>query len=174
METFTEEKKFVDNPAFAHSRIETLSDINYNDIDKPIIDIIKKFNNLPFCFTLQCCYGHFLYNHEENPNNLNPLPAFDPGIITYRIAYAAYCIDNNPEGRALYKSLAKIPDIDRDYIQFGSADWFWNQNKNSFVLQVEPERFKYKDEAAVEWKEALRIEKTKSLFFEEIRSLLSA
>jgi hypothetical protein len=175
METYTAEKTFIENPDFHQERGNALSAINYNDIDKPIIDIVENFNKLSFCFTLQCCYGHFQYYPQQNPNNFDPLPYYDPdsGSIRYRIAYMAFCLENNSQGKALCKSLAKIPEIDKDYVQFGSADWFWERNKNSFVLQVEPDRFKYKDEALLEWKEAIYIEKIKSLFFEELRTLLS-
>jgi hypothetical protein len=37
----------------------------------------------------------------------------------------AFCIKNNPRGAAFREALAGIPDMDRDYVQFGSADWFW-------------------------------------------------
>jgi len=92
-------------------------------------------------------------------------------MIRYRIAYIALCIEKSSAGAALYKSLEKIQEIDPEYVQFGSADWFWERNPSSFVLQVEPERFKYQDDALLGWQEALHIEKIRSLFFDELRAL---
>jgi hypothetical protein len=171
METFTLPKEFVENPLFNHERRETLSTLEINDIDEPIADIVERFNKLSFCFTLQCCYGHFLYDSQQDPNNLNALTPYDPGMIRYRIAYMAFCIENSSDGKAFYKALAKIEEIDRDYIQFGSADWFWERNFNSFVLQVEPTRFRNEDQALLEWKEAVHIEKIRPIIFDKLRDL---
>jgi hypothetical protein len=106
---------------------------------------------------------------------LCPLPT-DPilGEIDYRIAYLALCLANNHPGRALFDALAVIPSLDPDYIQFGSADWFWERHLNSYALQVEPARLMYKDHGNVDYEEALHLEKLRGLFFAEIRSLLQA
>lgn len=171
METFTLSKEFVENPRFRQDRAETLATLDMNVIDAPIADIVERLNRLPFCFTQQCCYGHFLYGSQQDPNNLSTLSPHDPGVIRYRIAYVALCIENGSAGAALCRSLAKIQEIDPEYVQFGSADWFWERNLNSFVLQVEPARFKYQDDCLLEWQEALHIEKIRPLFFDELRAL---
>ena len=68
-------------------------------IDEPIVEIVKGFNRLPYCFTLQSCYGHFVHSEHDNPHNLDPLPGTDTiSDIEYRIAYIAFCIENNNEG----------------------------------------------------------------------------
>lgn len=91
METFTELKKPLENPHFHKQKQEALCELADDMIDKPIVNLIKGFNELPCCFTLQCCYGHFVYNGQKDTNNLDPLLAKE--IITeveYRIAYIAF------------------------------------------------------------------------------------
>jgi hypothetical protein len=172
METFTPPRAIINNKHFKQNRKEALLTLNIKDIDEPLIDAVKQFNELSYCFTLQCCYGHFLYGLQQDPNNLCMLPNDDPGPITYRIAYIAFCVEDNLEGVIFCKALQNMQDIDKDYIQFGSADWFWERQVNSFVLQVEPTGFKYEDRALVNWKEAIHIEKTRQILFREMNHLL--
>lgn len=172
METFTEFKSLVKNPLFHQQREKSLNQLNIDTIDAPIKKIIKGFSNLPYCFTLQSCYGHFLYNDQKNPNNIEPLPSLDNiSNIEYRIAYIALCIRNNEQGKMLLQELKKIPSIDPDYIQFGCADWFWKNQVNSYALQVEPERFKTKDKITVNFQEALHIEKVRNEFFRRLEKI---
>ena len=172
METFTEFKSLVKNPLFTQQREKALNQLDINTIDAPIKEIIKGFSNLPYCFTLQSCYGHFLYNDQKNPNNVKPLPNLDNiSKIEYRIAYIALCIRNNEQGRMLLQKLKKIPTIDPDYVQFGCADWFWGQQVNSYALQVEPERYKRKDKITVNFQEALHIEKVRNEFVRRLEKI---
>ena len=173
METFTEPRSFIADPGFARRRSTTLQTLNLSDIDPPIVDIVIDLNQMNSCFTLQICYGHFVYKGQPDSHNLDPLPS-DPilGDIDYRIAYLALCLADNQAGRALYDALATIPALDPEYIQFGSADWFWERHLNSFALQVEPARLMYQDHGRVDYQEALHLEKVRGLFFDEIRGLL--
>jgi hypothetical protein len=173
LETFTELREFVVNPDFRHQKRKALHRIDWNEIDAPIIELIQDLNQLNTCFTLQCCYGHFVYDHQKDPNNLDPLPV--SGIasgITYRIAYVALCIEDCPSGKVMFQDLKKIPDIDKDYIQFGSADWFWERQVNSYALQVEPGRFMNRDSAVVDYQEARHIEKVRTRFFVRLTELV--
>ncbi|MBM3155822.1 MAG: hypothetical protein FJ004_00875 [Chloroflexi bacterium] len=174
METFTELKEFTDDPHYLEKRQEYLGKLNLNTIDAPIADLISGFAQLPYCFTLQSCYGHFLHGDQKNPANLEPLP-ISSSILTveYRIAYIALCIQNNVSGRSLFEDLAKIPAIDPAYVQFGCADWFWKTDPNTYVLQVEPQKYMYKDKALIEYHEALHIEKTKREFFNALEKLIN-
>jgi hypothetical protein len=172
METFTSPKEAVTNPYFDQSRKAALQSLNYSLLDLPLIDIVTLFNNLPFTYTLQCCYGHFLYSLQKDEHNLQPLPDYDPGIITYRIAYIAFCIRKDSEGIQFRDSLMKLQYIDPGLIQFGSSDWFWEKWLNSYVLQVEPEKYKYFDKAECTWKEALHIEEIRNLIFKELVVIL--
>jgi hypothetical protein len=172
METFTEFKPLVKNPLFHQQREKALNQLDINTIDAPIKEIIKAFSNLPYCFTLQSCYGHFLYDNQKNPNNVKPLPNLGNICnVEYRIAYIALCTQNNPLGRMLLQELKKIPAIDPDYVQFGCADWFWQKQVNSYALQVEPERYKRKDKITVNFQEALQIEKVRNEFFRKLEKI---
>jgi hypothetical protein len=173
LETFTEQKELAENPHYQSQRQNILRDLTDDIIDTPIIDLINGFNKLPSCFTLQSCYGHFIYNGQNDPHNLEPLPI--KGTITkveYRIAYIAFCIENSPLGRELFEVFKEIPAIDLENVQFGCAEWFWKRQVNSYVLQVEPDRFKRKDIAILDYKEALHIEKIRNEFFIRLCELL--
>ena len=173
METFTEPKGFVENSGFSRQRQACLEKLDINSIDAPIIDIVKGFSNLSYCFTLQSCCGHFLHTFQKDPHNIEPLPKSDRiKKVEYRIAYIALCIENSDPGIELFKDLKRIPLIDEDYIQFGSADWFWARQVNSYALQVEPNRHKKKDKIMVDYKEALHLQGTKNCFFSELRHLI--
>lgn len=142
-------------------------------IDEPIIEIITAFNKLPYCFTLQSCYGHFVYSDQKNYHNFEPLPVTDTmAKVEYRIAYIAFCIENNASGRGLIENLRAITAIDPKNIQFCCAEWFWERQVNSYALQVEPDRLKTKDRAIVEYTEALYIEKIRNEFFVRLGELL--
>ncbi len=159
----------MENPHFDEQRQRSVSSLDTAIIDPPIIDIIEGFAKLPYCFTLQSCYGHFLYNSQRDQNNIKPLPASEHiAEVDYRIAYIALCIQDNDPGRKLFSEMSEVPAVDPDYIQFCSADWFWKDQVNSYALQVEPERFKEKDRCSVGYQEALHIEKVRIEFFAEI------
>ena len=68
--------------------------------------------------------------------------------------------------------MKKITLIDPENIQFCCADWFWKKQVNSYVLQVEPDRFKHEDRAILDFKEALKIEKVRNKFFIHLENLL--
>ena len=172
METYTEFKPLVKNPYFLQQREKVLNQLDFNAIDAPIKDIIKDFSTLPYCFTLQCCCGHFLYNNQKNPQNIEPLPNLDNiSKVEYRIAYIALCIRNNQPGRMLFQKLKKIQSIDPKYVQFCCADWFWKRQVNSYALQVEPERYKTKDKITINFQEALHIENVRNEFFRRIEKI---
>jgi hypothetical protein len=171
METFTQPRPFMDNPRFLQERKLVLEDLRIDDIDEPIRDIIININKKPFCFTLQCCYGHFVWDDRQDSHNLEPVPDSFSGKIKYRIAYLAVCIENSPDGAVFRETLARVADIDPEFVQFGSADWFWERHLNSYALQVEPLRFQNQDEAWVDGEEAQKLEKVRTIFFDILRVL---
>ncbi|MFH1112750.1 MAG: hypothetical protein V1792_02400 [Pseudomonadota bacterium] len=172
METFTELKEFVANPHFQDQKRKTLAGLTGDMIDAPIIELIDDINSLPYCFTLQCCYGHFLFNGRRDSNNLDPLPVTNTiATVEYRIAYIAFCIDDGESGRELFDDLKAITAIDPQNIRFCCAEWFWGRQVNSFVLQVEPDRFKHEDTAVLDYEEALRIERIRNEFFAHVMRL---
>ncbi len=166
METYTEIKPLVNNPYFGEQRRKNLSGLTDTMIDAPIVEHIRLLNELSCCFTLQCCYGHFVYTGQEDIHNLDPLPVTDgPATVEYRIAYVALCIDNGEMGRKLFSGLEEIPAVDPGNIQFCCAEWFWKRQANSYALQVEPDRFKDRDTADLGYAEALKIEDIRNKFF---------
>ena len=74
--------------------------------------------------------------------------------------------------RGLLEKLQTITSIDPENIQYCSARWFWRRQVNSYVLQVEPDRFKHKDKAILDYKEALYIENLRGEFFRKLEELL--
>ncbi len=173
METFTELKELVENPHYQEQRQKSLADLTDVMIDVPIIKIINGFNKLPYCFTMQSCYGHFLYSGQKDPHNLAPLPVTKTlARVEYRIAYIAFCIENSDSGRRLFEALEGITVIDPKNIQFCCAEWFWKRQINSYALQVEPDRFKHKDKTLLDYREALQIEKIRNKFFVQLQKLL--
>jgi hypothetical protein len=172
LETFTYPKEFVENPRYLQDRQEVLKALDLRVIDWPIAELIEGFTLLPQCFTLQSCYGHFLYAPGQDSHNLERLPRRYDGQVNYRIAYVAFCLENSPRGWALRESLELVPRLDPNYVQFGSADWFWGRYRNSYVLQVEPLRDMAKDQVVIEHSEALHIEEIRDLFFIRLKDLL--
>jgi hypothetical protein len=166
VETFTEPKELAENPHYQDQRQRTLAALSDDMIDAPIVDLIKAFNELPYCFTLQSCYGHFVYKGQEDPHNLEPLPVTDTiARVEYRIAYICVCVEKSDWGRRLLRALNDVTAMDRENIQFCSAEWFWKRQINSYALQVEPERFKHRDTSVLGYREALHIERTRNKFF---------
>ncbi|MBN2125988.1 MAG: hypothetical protein JW821_16945 [Deltaproteobacteria bacterium] len=173
METFAKPKEFVENPYYQDQRQKTLAGLSDGMIDTPIIDLIRAFNALPHCFTLQSCCGHFVFAGQKDPSNLDPLPITDTLTgVEYRIAYVALCIEDSDSGRRLLDALKEIPSLDPENIQFCCAEWFWKMQVNSYALQVEPDRFKDQDTAMLDYREALRIEKVRDAFFARLRALV--
>lgn len=173
LETFTESKNFVDNPRYIAQRQTSLSKLDVQSIDSPIIDIIEGFAKLPYCFTLQSCYGHFITRGQRDRYNITRL-SISAGVsmVDYRIAYLALCLEGSKNGKMLFQDLTKIPTIEPKYIQFGCAEWFWQRQVNSYVLQVEPIRHLGKDKVHVAYQEAFHIQDTRDRFFDRLKKLL--
>jgi hypothetical protein len=145
METFIKFRPMVADPRYQDRRKKCLNELNIDELDSPIADLIDDLCEFPFCFTIQSCFGHFLYPRQEDPNNIEPLPSTGKTqSVEYRIAYIALCFEDSRSGREFLRWLKQLPEIDPQYIQFGCAEWFWERNPNSYVLQVEPERFMLK------------------------------
>jgi len=173
LETFTEPRELVENPHYQDQRQKTLAGLSADMIDAPILYLINGFNKLSYCFTLQSCCGHFIYNAQKDSHNLEPLPVTDTiAKVEYRIAYICLCIENSYLGRGLLEALIEITAIDPENVQFCCAEWFWKRQVNSYALQVEPDRFKRKDRAILDYKEALYIEKIRNEFFVRLEDLL--
>jgi hypothetical protein len=164
METYTDYKPFKHSPNFKVDRQVALDTLDLNLIDPPFVKLVIEINRLPYLFTLQCCHGHFLKKDGKEISNLELLKT--NARVEYRLAYIAFCIENSLAGKNIIQKLINIPlSIDRDKIQFCSAEWFWDQWINSYALQVMPKRFKEQDTAQIECTEAREIEKVRNYFF---------
>jgi len=171
METFGPPMPMVPNGRFAEQRQAALRDLADADIDAPIAGLIASINRRAYCFTQQCCFGHFVLTGLA-PHNLEPLPRRDPGSpIEYRIAYVAFCLDDGERGRALLGDLGRMAETDPEYVQLGSAAWFRETQVNSYQLQVEPARFKDRDQAFLAFEQALRVELARNRFFTALAGL---
>ena len=174
METFTKFMPMVVDPHYQDRRKQCLNELNIDELDAPIADLIDDLCEFPFCFTIQSCFGHFLYAGKEDPISIDPLPSTnDINTAEYRIAYIALCVENSRPGREFLRWLKQLPEIDPQYIQFGCAGWFLERNPNSYVLQIEPERFRGKDKCTIDYQEALHIEKVRNAFYDRLRMLVS-
>jgi hypothetical protein len=132
VETFTELKELVENPHYQDQRQKSLAGLNNGMIDVPIIELINGINKLPYCFTLQSCYGHFIYTGQNDSQNLESLPITDSiARVEYRIAYICLCVENSDLGRGLLVALNEVTTIDPENIQFCCAEWFWKRQVNS-------------------------------------------
>jgi len=174
VETFGPPKEFVEDPGFAQARIVALSELELAEVDAPIIDLVSAFAEMPHCFTLQSCHGHFVCEPGDRPDNNAPIPAGQTGEVRYRIAYVAMCIEPSDRGRALHDALSSITKIDPAYVQFGSPDWFWDRRVNSYALQVEPGPHRLHDEVRLAAEEARHVESIRGLFFQELRALVAS
>jgi hypothetical protein len=173
METFTEARALVRNDTYDAERQAALGALDVSAVDAPIVDVVEAFRPLPHCYTLQCCYGHLLTSPAQGDHILAPLPEGYAGTVRYRIAYVAFCVDAGARGRVFLERLSRVPEIDPAYVQFGSADWFWDQWVNSYALQVEPAAHRFQDQAVLTAGEALRVQRARDRFFEELRRVLA-
>jgi len=172
METFSKARDFTEHPRYQRDRSKVLSRLKLRKIDAPIRDLVKDLGTLPHCFTLQCCYGHFLWKGQTDPHNLVSLPGHNTGPVRYRIAYLALCIEQGGRGAYLRDRFAAICEVDEEYVQFGSPGWFWQQCPNSYALQVEPNRFARQDVATLEHAEALHVQSIRDAVFQGVREVL--
>lgn len=174
METFALNREFVANPDFAEQKQACLAGLHDGLIDRPIVDVINGLNALECCFTLQCCYGHFVHPGCRSPHNLEPLWDHDTGPVEYRLAYVALCLADSPDGRGLHKALQGLSRLAIGYVQFGCAQWFWDKQVNTFVLQVAPERYKLCDSMVLSWLEARVVEEARNRFYKALQELVDA
>ncbi|WP_406658246.1 hypothetical protein V7O62_06775 [Methanolobus sp. ZRKC2] len=171
MQTFTDARPFVQDDSFEIERHKALpqlrEELKKGSIDPPIIGLLEEFIKIPHCFTLQSCYGHFVHDKESDFHNVEQLSNFPDKTkeVNYRIAYMALCIRNDDAGKQLFQDIQDLTKIDLTYIQFGSANWFWERQVNSYTIQIEPERSKNTDSVRISFDEAIYIENLKNEVF---------
>lgn len=172
METYTTPKPFEDYPEFQSDRQLALSSLDVMLIDNPLVGLIKDLNNLPYLFTLQCCYGHFLTSDDEEISEFDLSGSVNK--VEYRLAYIAFCIENSIPGKKFAQQLKDISlTVEHGLVQFCSAQWFWDQWVNSYALQVMPQRFKDKDSTVLDLHEAGNIKQARDTFFAYLKDITS-
>jgi len=177
METFVEARPFVPDPEFETTRESGIRAVRelivQGEIDPPLVPIIEDFAQVPHCYTVQSCFGHFVHEYEPDARNIASPEAYTGKIaeVEYRIAYMAFCIRECDPGRRLCHDLSSITRIDPGCIQFGCAEWFWERQVNTYVIQVEPERFRYRDSVVVDLAEALHLEAVRDRFMGELEKV---
>jgi hypothetical protein len=175
METFIEARPFAIDPDYRTARSRALDTLDLSEIDVPIADLIEDFADLPHCFTLQSCWGHFVHDGQPDPRGCAPLAHYNRDTqFRFQLAYIALCLENSANGLALRDDLCRLVELDPANIQFGSAEWFWKRRVNSYVLQVEPKRYMDVDRAMIGLDEALYLERLKARFFVELRKVVDS
>jgi hypothetical protein len=53
MDTFMAARALVPFPGYAQERGRALDAIVWGDLDAPVVDVVRAFNDLPYLFTLQ-------------------------------------------------------------------------------------------------------------------------
>lgn len=173
MRTFRRAKPYSDDPDYQERRIAALRDLDSSVIDPPISEIISIYNTIPYSFTLQSCYGHFLYEGQGDEHNTDPLPLKEGiGRVDYRIAYLAFCVENSERGRNLRREIENLTRIDPMNVQLGSAGWIWKDIPNLYAIQVEPDRHKSKDRVLLDFEEALLIERVRNELFARLEAIV--
>lgn len=173
MQTFISERPLAQVPDFQARKKAALKRLTGAEIDAPIRDAVRLLNSLPWCFTLQCCAGHFVPPGEGNQHTLERVDKDSlAASYTYRIAYLALCLDDTPKGRDFLARLRRIPGaVDPKYVQFGCAQWFLDQHADSYVLQVQPAANALVDHMDVDADEALRIQSARDIFWRLLEDL---
>ncbi len=171
MQTYCPEKPMVANAEFGVHKAAALDSLRKARIDEPIQELVHDLANLDFCFTLQSCWGHFVSSSLPDPQAIRTLRADSlENRYHYKIAYLALCLDNRPRGREFLVRLREIPAaVDPKYVQFGCADWFWKQQVNSYVLQVQPLDNAHVDSMDVNGELALELQGARDVFFRRVR-----
>jgi len=177
METFAGPRPFVDNPEYEKNRSVALAALRNliatRRIDPPLIELMELFSNIPHCYTIQSCSGHFVHERQPDEHTTARLAPYLGlvDMVQYRIAYLAFVLEKSRNGFALCRDLRTLASRNPRYIQFGSAAWFWERFVNTYEIQVVPEREKCRDSFQVTYGEALRLEKVRNMLIRKLATI---
>lgn len=172
METYTRARPVEPNDAFEAQRAAATVGLDATDIDEPLVALVADLNRLPHCFTLQCCYGHFVGEGDQDPRSLKPPPPMGKRSLQYRLAYVAFAISDDDRGRAFLEAVHDLRDLDPRYIQVGSADWFWDRQVNSFVIQIGPRKMRKVDFMDLDGKQVRHVSHVRTQLFRRFAALV--
>ena len=178
MNTFTPARPFTRHPGYCsdreHAHRELEEEMRKGSIDPPLLPLIRECIPIRHCYTVQCCFGHFVHDFEPETENIVPLSLYTGKIekVRYRIAYFALCLEDTSCGRRMYHDLEALAASNPDYIQFGCADWFWERMVNTYIIQLEPERLRAEDNGMIPMEEALHIEELREEFYGRLAGII--
>lgn len=158
MDTYCPAKPLTVDPGYGARRRKAQAALDPKTLDPPMAPLVAAFNRLPYCYTLQCCHGHVVVPGQGLPEHWQRLPVDDPPAKAfYQLAYVALVVRNDPAGRNLPRGMALVAARALDFMQMGSAEWFWGGQGevNSYVLQVSPRRCQDRDQFEMTRSEAL-------------------
>lgn len=175
METFIAAKEMVEDPSFEEKREKALKQFHMSEIDPQIRDVVNGFAQMEHCFTVQSCHGHIIEQDTDSKviRRIDPEPEL-PETGCYQLAYLALVIENSVPGRELMRALAGLASEDEEFIQWGCAEWFWitQGHPNSYVIQVQPYRFRNLDRFTMEREEAETWLAARDRLFRKVRKIL--
>ncbi|MEW6338121.1 MAG: hypothetical protein ACOY3Y_01975 [Acidobacteriota bacterium] len=168
MESFAAPVDLVESARYEHDRKAALTGFDLDGIDAPIRDLAR----LPHCFTMQCCWGHFVCRPGPRSHALEPVPEDHVGPVRHRIAYLALCVENSAPGRRLLGALRQLTETDTSLVHFGSPGWFAKSGPSTYAAQVEPVLSRLEDEAVLTRDEALLVKCLRDRFFAALRGVV--
>jgi len=148
MDTYCQARRLAVDPGYGARRRKALAALDHKTLDPPMAPLVAAFNRLPYCYTLQCCHGHVVVPGQGPPEHWQRLPVgAPPARALYQLAYVAMVVRNDPAGLNLLRGLALVAARALDFMQMGSAEWFWEDQGevNSYILQVSPRRCQDQD-----------------------------
>lgn len=172
MQTYTKARPIEDNPDFETQRDAARAALEISAVDEPMVPLVEALNRLPHCFTLQCCFGHFLAEGESDTRTLEPPPPMGKQSMEYRLAYVAFCVSGDDPGRAFLDAVRDLRELDPKYIQVCSADWFWDRQVNSYAIQVSPKRMRKLDAMTLDGKEIRHVSHVRTQLWRRFAALV--
>jgi len=172
MQTYMKARPVEDNDTFEAQRSDALAALDLSAMDEPMVSLVESLNRLPHCFTLQCCFGHFVAAGDTDTRTLAPPPPMGKTPMEYRVAYVAICIRDDEHGRGLLDRIHELRDLDPKYIQVGSADWFWERQVNSYIIQVGPKRMRKHDAMTLDGKELRHVSHVRTQLWRRFAALV--
>ena len=174
MQAFTEPRAPVPNETFATQRARVLAELDLEGLDCPLRDLVARLAEVPCCFPVESCCGHFVILQGDERRIFDRLPPLTDDItsVLYRVAYLALCVDDSPAGRDLLRELRAVPSIAPERVQFGCVDHHWRRQVNTFVLQVVPWPHRVVDDVLLTPEEARDVEDARRWFFIRLDDLV--
>jgi hypothetical protein len=174
VQAFTEPRIPEPNQDFARQREEALVRLDLEGLDCPLRDLVSRLAEMPCCFPVESCCGHYAILDGGRRRVFDSLPPLNGSTtsVLYRVAHVALCLDDSPSGRDLLRELRAVPAIAPERVQFGCVDHLWERQINTFVLQVVPWPHRFVDDVLLLPAEATEVEEARRWFFNRLDDLV--